>query len=214
MATVYGTPSRSTRAACALTALLIVLASLVGLRAHVTGMRGDQGSAPVSVLMMLPRPVEIAQPVAEAPVTRATQPVAAANARAKSGPVPAATAASPTRSPPTDEGLAIVQNGAVAAPSPERPASAPLDLSAGALRSATANVKGSVRSMADASGRALATSAVSRDEQLAAAVATAKIPFCLHADTKTPTSAGSVSVQGLLAVPVLIYAAATGRCRP
>ena len=73
-----------------------------------------------------------------------------------------------------------------------------------------------VHAMAQVSGQTLNTIRLSQGEVLGASIAEAAVPDCLRADTSSSkaTDQGVVAGGGLLALPGLIYAAATGKCKP
>ncbi len=206
-------PVPATRAASMLMAITLVAFVLYSLRAaHGPNQRGE--AARESVLLMLPSPStnapDLPTLVQGQPPARAQKPVAkrASQVLDASGVqrvAPATPVVPQAITQPTD-------TPAVAA----HAASAPLNLSPGVMRAAASQSMGAVRGMAQASGQSLDTRRPSQGEVLASSIAETAVPDCLRVDPNKPKASdqGAVVVGGLLALPGLIYAAATGKCKP
>ena len=108
------------------------------------------------------------------------------------------------------QGIALVTEG-IRTPSPEGAASAPhpLYLDAETLRRATQESRTMLGQMIHASGRA-DDQGTSPTERLRLAINSASIPDCIRPDElrRLPVRLG-----GVLDFPLLVYAAATGKCK-
>ena len=205
-------PSLPARATAALLASVLVLAL-----AYV--MRGKPILAPdprlevVSVRVIVNRVPPAVMQLPSPPASRPGPP-------RQRGPTPAVPPVPLTEPMPPIETNSVVVAAPVERPAraaaPVGSASAPIDLGDAVIRSAVARSKGAVRKLADASGQALDPPKPSKNELLAGAVAQAGVPDCLRHEglKRDPPVIGPIAFSGLLAVPFVVHAAVTGKCKP
>ena len=89
-------------------------------------------------------------------------------------------------------------------------ASQPLRLDNDVLRRAAQSARSEVRGLVEADAASRLGTPMSRDQRFEASVKEAGKPGCLQADA---TKHESIQLGGLLGLPVLVHAIATGRCR-
>ena len=204
-------PSLPTRAAAALLASVLVLALAYVLRGKPI-LTPDPRLEVVSVRVIVNRVPRAAMQPPAPPVSRPGPPRQRAT--------PAAAPAPRTEPVPPIETDSVVVAAPVERPAraaePVASASAPIDLGDAVIRSAVARSKGAVRKLADASGQALDPPKPSKDEFLAVAIAQAGVPDCLRDDglKRDPPVIGPIAFSGVLAVPFVVHAAVTGKCKP
>ena len=87
----------------------------------------------------------------------------------------------------------------------------PLDLSPQAISNAARRT--GPESIAQAANRQLNAGVASSSNDLAKGIASGSIPDCLHDSTDDGKRNNSKPLGGLLALPYLVYSAATGKCK-